>query len=83
MATDLPGLCVDYPNPDLWFAGGSARSGAIRKAIRICGNCPCRLACLEYVTETELSIPGAYGHRYGVAGGLTARQRKLARKAAA
>lgn len=85
MIPDLPGLCVDHPEPELWFAKGDARySAALTEAIRICGHCPCRQACLDETNEREES-PGwnNYGHRYGVAGGLTANQRTRARKAAA
>ena len=78
------GLCIGHPNPEIWDVKGGVRNNPkVIRAIRICGICPVQQACLDYVIQIERANPGAYGHTYGVAGGLTARQRKFARKVAA
>jgi WhiB family redox-sensing transcriptional regulator len=58
---------------DAWFPEG--RGSHNEDAIKICGNCPAREACLEYALRTK--------QRHGIWGGLTPNQRtRLTKKRA-
>lgn len=71
--------CVDSVDPDVWFpivTQGEQRSWAYtkaRRALRICGACPVREACLD----EALTIPPAQDH--GVRGGTIEQDRRLIR----
>lgn len=65
-------------DPALWFPVNE--NG--HQAIRICGTCPARQACLDAAMAEEDGL--GVDHRHGIRGGLTRRQRyALARKTAA
>lgn len=57
-------------DPELFFPEKGGHNGSI--AIRICQQCPARLACLEYALEAEETTAG----RYGIFGGTTPMQRR-------
>lgn len=62
--------CADLPEIDkrrFFTEGGNG----YKAAIAICATCPVRAACLEEALSFE--VPGQ--ERYGVWGGLTARER--------
>lgn len=59
---------------DLWFPpSGGAHAGLVREALRICGTCPERAACLDAALEEEAAAGNCY--RHGIRGGMTADQR--------
>jgi WhiB family transcriptional regulator, redox-sensing transcriptional regulator len=51
--------CVSHDDPDLWFPdrGDDDRE---QEALRICGECPARSACLAYVLSLPIQ-PGIWG----------------------
>lgn len=78
MTTSLA-LCTDPAYADrldeLWFAHTVEQKAAVVEAIRICYQCPIRLACLR----DALTIEGGANKesRHGIRGGLTGYQRRL------
>lgn len=58
-------ICAQI-DPELWFPDG----GDYRAAKQICATCPVTAECLAFALQNETS-----GYRYGVYGGLTAKQR--------
>lgn len=67
-------LCAQT-DPEIFFPG---KGGPTAAAKAICGRCPVRVACLEWTLANE--TPGT---TYGVAGGLTAEQRRVLQRRAA
>jgi hypothetical protein len=57
---------------DLWFAEDSERE-ALRAAVKVCRGCPIRALCLATATIEEEGK--GRQNRWGIRGGLTARQR--------
>jgi hypothetical protein len=78
------GVCITHPEPWIWntdasTAGDEAiqapsrRANAeVAEAKRLCDQCPVEQPCLEWT----MAVEGSGGRRSGVAGGLTARERK-------
>ncbi|UJV43836.1 WhiB family transcriptional regulator [Streptomyces sp. AMCC400023] len=72
-------LCADPAYADrideLWYAHTIEQKAAAVEAIRICYQCPIRLACLR----DALTIEGGANKesRHGIRGGLTGYQRRL------
>ena len=64
--------CLEYPEPDLFFATGESGAEEITKAKAICAGCPVRFECLLYAVETAQT--------YGVWGGTDADERRLIRR---
>lgn len=65
------GECVDSGvDPDWWFADAGNAAGRLELAVavKVCGECPSKQACLEFALDAH--IP------HGVWGGLTPDQRK-------
>lgn len=62
------GACRGAP-PGPWFSESASDQAAAKQ---VCAGCPVNQQCAEYGTNEN--IP------YGIFGGLTARQRKLARQ---
>lgn len=58
-------ICAQI-DPELWFPD----NGDHRAAKRICATCPVTAECLAFALQNEVS-----GHRYGIYGGLDAKQR--------
>ena len=61
------GLC-NQSDPELWFA---TNPPDVKKAVKICMECPVRLLCASYAIKNE--------EEYGVWGGLTEIDRKQLR----
>lgn len=69
----LEALCAQA-DPEEWYPESRASN---RAAKAICNDCPVRQECLDFAMATESS----YLHRWGIWGGLTARDREnLARQ---
>ena len=63
--------CAHRPG-DMWFATEDPKDrGALRTALRLCGECPFRVPCAQYAVDTD--------QRYGIWGGTTERKREAAR----
>lgn len=58
--------CSGY-NPELWFPRGGKFDNSSR-VVQVCQHCPVRAECLDDALKNDI--------RYGVWGGLTARQRR-------
>ncbi|MBM0203235.1 WhiB family transcriptional regulator [Micromonospora sp. STR1s_5] len=64
-------LC-SQSDPEAWFP---EKGGSVREAKRVCARCPVKAECLEWALAND--------ERFGVAGGLSERERrKLKRRAA-
>lgn len=62
-------LCAQI-DPEIFFPN---KGESIKQAVSICSQCPVRQECLDAALEEEAASSG-YG-RYGIRGGLTARER--------
>jgi WhiB family redox-sensing transcriptional regulator len=68
-------VCADS-DPALFFPGPRPHAAATaNRAKRICAGCPVRVECLADVMAWEQP-----GHRHGVVGGLSARERRALHK---
>ncbi len=85
LASLLPGEWVRFAvcaqtDPEVWFPPPGGLPHEDRAALQICARCPVRLDCLDFAMRAE---GDTRVDRYGIWGGLTARQRySLARRAA-
>ena len=64
-------LCREV-DPELWFP---SKGGTTAPAKAVCRRCPVQTECLEYALEHD--------ERYGIYGGLSERQRRRLKQAAA
>jgi WhiB family redox-sensing transcriptional regulator len=74
-ALDFTWMAQAACGPDdghMFMGSGLTSSAAVRRAKRICQDCPVWAACLEYAVAT--------GQREGVWGGRSARQLAIARR---
>lgn len=68
----IDGACAGHPDPELWFPPDSAghTHPQVKDALKVCGDCPVRVACLAYAMNTANDITT------GIWGGLTVAQRQ-------
>lgn len=61
-------LC-SQSDPEAWFP---EKGGSVREAKRVCARCPVKTECLEWALTTD--------ERFGVAGGLSERERRAMKR---
>lgn len=60
-------LCTQIGDPELFYPN---KGGSTKTAKSICGRCPARATCLDYILAIETP-----GYRYGIFGGTSPRER--------